>query len=563
MTVNLGELANWTDEEIRQKAELDPEWFASVLAEFAVGVEEDRKSNQLQYYTLANPMALPVHLSRAREVAIVGGNRSSKTDTMLAELSIQMTGVIPMSLQGKYPKDKLRAPIRSRIVCNSLTDTLEPVIKPKLRFDQWNGIGDAIDGKGHWWWIPQHLLKSGTWEGAYSEKYRTLYTAVDSTWVSGGSVRTSRAYSSCQFLSYDQDLSAFAGSSMHFVGHDELPPADIYRENRMRTLDVKGQIYTAFTPPDEAGASRGDVTWFFDTVYEPGLVKSDAVESIILHTERNQILDAQTIQDLSARLTPEQREVRLLGRFIHLSGVIYSSFSRHESWWCYKCCKKILPIKRECPTCHTDDVDVFSHVIEPFVPPSHWPVVFVIDPHPRKNDVMGWFAITPSDDVLMIGELEVGGTAMEIAEAVRRYENANKLSPVLRLMDPNIATETNDKMQRGWTIQEAYDEVGLRCDLAIDAMNTGIRFVQEALLPDQRTRRPRFATFATCERFIYGMTRWSWDDYSRQGDRELKERPRDRYKDFPDLVRYLFNMQPSYNSLRHGGGLIRLRDRRP
>lgn len=563
MSIDWEALSKWTDDEIALKAKLDPQWWAEVVSEFAAGIAEDRQRNQLSYYTLANPMALPIHLSTAREVAIVGGNRSSKTDTMLAELSIQMTGVVPISLEKVYPREKLRPPIRARIVCNSLTDTLEPVIKPKLRYDQWNGVGDPKDGRGHWGWIPHRLLKGGTWEGAYSEKYRTLYTAVDSVWVgSDGGVRTSRAHSSCQFLSYDQDLSAFAGSSMHFVGHDELPPSDIYRENRMRTLDVKGQIYTAFTPPDEAGASRGDVSWFFDTIYEPGLIKSPALETIILHTERNSILNAADVADLASRMTHEQREVRLLGRFIHLSGVIYSLFTRFETWWCFKCSKKILPVDRTCPSCATDDIDTYTHVIEPFVPPTHWPVVFVIDPHPRKKDVMGWFAVTPSDDVVMIGELEAEGTAGEIAEAVRRYEKANKFEPVLRLMDPNIATETNDKMQRGWTLQEAYDEVGLRCDLAIDAMNTGIRFVQEALLPDQRTRRPRFAVFNTCERFIYGMTRWAWDDYSRANDRELKERPRDRYKDFPDLIRYLMNMQPSYNGLRHGGGIIRLRDKR-
>ncbi len=241
----LFDLMEMSQADILKKAKKDKEWFRSAIAQLSDVIELDRKNTQLSYYTAANPESLRVHCSRAREIAIVGGNRSSKTDTMLSELSIQMTGHIPLSLQSIYPREKIRCPIRARVVCNSLTDTLEPVIKPKLRYDQWNGMGESREGRGHWGWIPQHCLKGGTWENAYSEKYRTLHAAVDNHWVgSDGTVNSMRGWSSCQFLSYDQDLTAFAGSSMHFVGHDELPPSDIYRENRIRTLDVRGQIYS-------------------------------------------------------------------------------------------------------------------------------------------------------------------------------------------------------------------------------------------------------------------------------------------------------------------------------
>ena len=104
-------------------------------------------------------------------------------------------------------------------------------------------------------------------------------------------------------------------------------------------------------------------------------------------------------------------------------------------------------------------------------------------------------------------------------------ESRLKLLTRKRLMDPNIATETNDKMGRGWTIRRAYDDVGLRCDLANDEINAGIQNVMELLKPDARTRKPRFRAFNTCQRFIYGMTHWSWDEWTRQGDREVKEKP--------------------------------------
>lgn len=543
-------LASLTDSELASFASEHPAEFAKLLGEVADLAEQDRRERALYYYNVRNPMASPVHQSMAREIAICGGNRSSKTTTMLAEAAIQLTGIIPEALKGTYPREKLRGPIRARICCNSLVDTLEPIIKPKLRWDQWNGIGDPADGRGHWGWIPRECLKGGAWEKAYSDKYRTLTVRNTTTWGSGSET----TYSTCQFLSYDQDLTAFVGTSLHLVGHDELPPQDIYRENRLRTLDVKGQIYTAFTPPDEAGAQIRDVSYFFDEVYERGLAgpkKHPSVETIVLYTEANSILDAQAILDLSSRMTAAQREVRLRGAFIHLSGIVYHDFTIYDATWCFKCAKRIIPVDGHCTSCADKDIIEYCHVIPEFKVPKEWPVVFVIDPHPRKADVMGWFAVSPRDDVYMIGELEVEGTADDVAKSIRLWEEAHLVSPARRLMDPNIATETNDKLQRGWTLQRAYDEVGIRCALANDEMNTGIERVHQLLRPDPYTRRPRLAIFEDCNKTIHAMTRWSWDEWTRQsGDKEPKERVRERYKDFPDVVRYLANDRPEYNKYR-------------
>lgn len=530
-----------------------------VLDQVAEVVEQDRKQVQLAYYQLANPMAERIHLSTAGEVAIVGGNRSSKTDTMLAELAIRMTGHIPLSLQATYPREKLSTlPIRARLVCNSLTDTLEPVIKPKLRWDQWNGVGDPDKGRGHWGWIPQHCLKGGTWEKAYSEKYRTLSVNVDNYWTgSDGTTHSMRGTSTCQMLSYDQDLTAFSGSSMHWQGHDELPPADKYREARLRALDVTGQIFTAFTPPDEIGQSRGDVSWFYDEVYEPGLAGKAGFETVRLHTEANRILDAAAIAELSSKLTDEQREVRLHGNFLHLSGVIYSLFTQGMSIWCFMCQKKIVPIDGHCLTCKGDNIESFTHIVEPHPIPTQWPIVMVIDPHPRKKDAIGWFAITPSDDVVMVAEAEADGTAADVKKVIDEVEQRNRLLVRRRLMDPNIATETNDKLGRDWTIRKAYDAVGIRCDLANDDINVGINEVKELLKPDARTRRPRLRVFATCERFRYGMSHWSWDEHVRTGDKEPKEKVRDKAKDFPDLIRYLALDRPEFAKYARGAQIVR------
>jgi len=166
--IDLAELAAKSEDELVEMLRADP----TILTQFQAGYQHDHQVRQLRYYRVVNPMAAPPHPPMARETALVGGTRSRKTDTSLAELAIRLTGHIPVSLLPTYPRAKLaKLPIRARVVCNSLTDVLEPVIKPKLRWDQWNGVDDT---HGHWGWLPQHLLKGGTWEKAYSEKYRTL-----------------------------------------------------------------------------------------------------------------------------------------------------------------------------------------------------------------------------------------------------------------------------------------------------------------------------------------------------------------------------------------------------
>lgn len=575
--LDLKELRALSEADLTERARENPEWYRGILAQVALATEQDRRECQLAYYQVRNPAAIRVHTSWAREVAVVGGNRSSKTDSSLAELAIRCTGHIPLSLLDVYPLERIKGARRSRIVCNSLTDTLEPVIKPKLRWDVWNGVGDPGKGRGHWGWIPRHCLTGGTWEKAYSERYRTLHVSfctlctilactgpacrgcVAGMDLADGFHKWPSTYagtSSIQLMSYDQDLSAFAGSSLDDVIHDELPPSDVYRENRLRTLDAKGQIITAFTPPDEIGASRADASWFHDEVYEPGLpgpTKHPQIDTITLFTEHNTILEPKDVAAIAERLTEEQRETRLHGRFMHLLGVVYKNFTDATAWWCFGCQKRIaFPVDGQCYTCHGSDLVEYSHVCDPFPIPANWPIVFVTDPHPRKPDALGWFAIAPSDDILLIDNIEQDGTTGDVAREVRRIEERLPSRPVKRLMDPNIATETNDKMQRGWTMRKAYDDEGLRCDLANDEMNVGIDNVEDLLRPDRATRRPRLQIFRSCAHAIQAMKKWAWDEWTRAGDKEPKEKTRDKWKDHADLVRYIANDRPSYAGYTRG-----------
>ncbi len=528
---------------------LSPEEQDKLVREVVGGLVRDQQECQLLYYQPVSPTARQIHLSTAQEVIASGGNRSSKTDTLLAELAIQMTGIIPRSLEPDYPGDKLRPPIRARVVCQSLTNTLVPVILPKLQWGVWNGRECCRQGScgkpgaphGHWGWIPRHFLLSGDWTKSWSEKQRTLTLANGST---------------CAFMSYDQEVQDFSGTSIHVCLHDEGPPHAIYRENKMRTLDVAGRLYTAMTPPDEESAAW-DAAWVYDELYEkglPGPAKDPTIDAFTLFTEDNRILDPGDIAAVANGLTPTQKEVRLRGRFLHLTGRIYPVYTDRHQWWCFTCNTIVLVDKGKCATCEATDVVAFSHFVEPFDVPPAWPVVYVLDPHPRKPHAMAWYAIDPADDVWQVAELQVDREPATVRERVDELERERHLGVVKRLMDPNMGASPAGG-RRGVTVRDDFDAVGLRCDLADDNRNTARTRLREMLEPDSRTRAPRFRVFRTCPVTNHQFLRYVWSEWSRYSSdkRDPKPLPMEKNDDLPTCAGYLMNSMPSFANLRLGG----------
>src|SRR3990167_10713983 len=155
--LDLADLTALDADTLEAKARANPEWFRQVVGQFTTAVEQDRQEAQLSYAQIVNPMARPVFESTARQVACVGGNRSGKSDSVMLELAIALTGHIPLAFQPWYPLEKLRFPCRARVVCNTLNIVL-PELHKKLRWDYWNGEGDPETGRGHWGWIPRHCL---------------------------------------------------------------------------------------------------------------------------------------------------------------------------------------------------------------------------------------------------------------------------------------------------------------------------------------------------------------------------------------------------------------------
>ena len=533
--------------------ELSDDDLRDLLEQLADMDTDDRKANQLLYYEMVNPDSLAVHTSTAKTVGVGGGNGSSKTETCLVEMLMCATGILPLSLRDHVdPKQRFRGPLNCRVVCESLTTVLHPIILPKLRFEQWTGTDRPGGKRGHWGWIPQTHLIDGSWEKSWSEKLRTLtfmYRDFETGKVEG--------LSKIQFMSVDQDWSDFASGDYHIVLHDEPPRFDIWRENEARTMRVDGRMMLAMTWPDEPSIN---VDWIFDEVYEPGMIgpnKDTDIDWIVLDSEKNTSLEQSSVARQAAKWNDSVRATRIHGQPIRFSNRIHPDYTDTDEWWCFVCHdrRRVMPETGECAKCGNVDTVLYNHVRDFDVRPN-WPVVWIVDPHPRKPIMWMWVQVDPSDDYWVIAEGALDSDTQGVRDEVYQLEESYNITPKLRLIDPNMGRSRSNQGQRETTWQDEFSSYGLVCDLPDDS-EIGRKTINALLKPDPSTHRPRLHVHPRCANTNSQMKRFSWDEHVRSLEKEPKQKPKAKNDDYPTMLKYLVNEMPTFQSLLGGSPIIR------
>lgn len=519
----------------------------ALTAQLVAVQAQDRRTNQLRYYQPVSLRARQIHLSQARTIGVGGGNGSSKTDTSLVELVIRATGQVPLSLRDTYPREKLRGPIAARVVVESLTTTLFPIILPKLDCRRWQGVDPAGGARGHWGWIPQSCLIDGSWDKSWKAHERILRCYYrdpdDPTRIHGEST--------IQFMSYDQDPSDFASGDFHFVLHDEPPKEAIWVENMARTMRVDGTMVLAMTWPDDPTIA---VDWMLDRLYypaQPGPQHDPSIVWINLDTTENPNLNQTAVARVAGQMSVAERSARIFGQPITLSNRVHPLFTDEHRTWCFGCqALAILTEQGVCGRCGAGDIVRFQHVV-PCVANPAWPVIQVLDPHPRKPHMLLWLQVTPEDDLEQIAELEVTDVPAVVWQQVQDLEAAYGWTQISRLMDPNMGRSASGT-DRSITWQDAFDAVGMRIDVADDG-EVGRSVFNEYLKPDPHTRVPRYRCDPRCVRTIYQLKRYCWDDFKRTMDKGQKQRAKQKHDDYPTMLKYAINSQPSFRGLSNHG----------
>lgn len=531
-------------------SELSDDEFREKLAEVLALARNERQENQIVHYKSVSQMADKVWESDSKVVGVGGGNRSSKTDTCLALLTACATGMFPDSMRHLIDR-RFRGPIRIRIICDSLTTTLYPVILPKLQWWKWSGADQPGGERGHWGWIPPYCLKDRLWEKSWSEKFRILTVICrdprDPNIILGESV--------FHFMSYDQEEGR--GTDFHFVMHDEPPPLHIWRESEARVMGVAGRLLLAMTWPDDPAIP---IDWLFDEIYEPGIDPSNKqIEWINMYSTDNPNVDQESIAIQSKNWTEETRRVRIYGQPIRFSNRVHPLFTDQTQHWCFGCGRTCFTEKNEhavgtldanlCASCGGTTVMEFNHVKE-FEVGSEWPAIWAADPHPRKDHMALWVVVDPADDLWVIDEMLEPGDASDVRFRVDEIEQRHGLMTSLRLMDPNMG-ETPGQ-QRNVTWRNVFDEAGLPCEMADDSA-VGRATLNQYLKPDERRLQPRIHVHPRCKTTISQIKRYSWDDYKRSTEKDQKQTPKAKNDDFPTLLKYVMNYAPTFSGLKHMG----------
>jgi phage terminase large subunit-like protein len=356
----------------------------------------------------------------------IGGNRSGKTVGGIVEDCWWLTG--------KHPYlDTPPPPVRGRIVTVDYENGFELIIKPELLR-----------------WMPASEFINGSWYDSWDAQNKVLTLANGST---------------CEIMTYQQDLDKHAGTSRHFVHFDEEPPSSIYTENKMRLLDTGGYWWITMTPVE-------GYTWTRDTLFEPGINGSPNIGVITVEMSDNPYLSKESISDYLDGLDPDERKAREKGEYVQIGGLILKSFNPE------------------------------IHVIPPVVPPRDWRWFASMD-H-GFNSPTAWLYHAMSPDGIIITFHEHYRSEMIIddhAKAIHGFNKQFRRIPDRYVGDPAIRQR---QAVTGKSIHKEYAQRGI----AIAVSNNDVKIGIDQL--NKHLKGGKWFITENCRNFIWEMRRYRW-----------------------------------------------------
>lgn len=399
----------------------------------------------------------------------IGGNRSGKT----------VAGVVEdiYWLKGQHPHKKIpEKKIRGRVHTVDFLNGAEKIIIPK--FQQW---------------MPPSLLKNGSWEDSFSKSERVL------TCSNGNTV---------EFMSYDQDLDKFAGTSRDFCHYDEEPPRHIFNESQARLIDVNGYAWLTMTPVD-------GMTWVYHEIYNPGISGQDPDVAVIeVDMAENTYLSEDARRRFLKTLDPDERAAREHGHFMQMGGLVFKNFSRE------------------------------IHVVPDFVPPKNWEHYTSVDHGYNNPTAWLWHAVSPDGEVVTYSEHYAAEMLVkDHATTVHLREAGLGRIPDIRVCDPALAQRQG---VTGDSIIEEYAKYGLYLMPGNNDVPTGVNKMNDYLKPD-KNGVARWHITESCVNLIREMKLLRWATYSSkkmQYENNKQEKIHKKDDHAPDSARYFFTFLP-------------------
>ena len=118
-------------------------------------------------------------------------------------------------------------------------------------------------------------------------------------------------------------------------------------------------------------------------------------------------------------------------------------------------------------------------------------------------------------------------------------------------MGSSVASTNRDS-----TWQNEFENAGLACVLADDGA-VGRTTLNTYLKPDDGRWQPRIHIHPRCKTTIFQLKRYVWADWKLAAERAQRQVPKDKDDDFPSLLKYLMNLNPTFTMLNGVGRVIR------
>jgi phage terminase large subunit-like protein len=410
---------------------------------------------------------IPFHKSEKQGRLFLGGNRAGKTVAGGAEVVMWLTG------QHLYYQ-KFRPPIRARAIGVDFDNGVNRIIKPEIAR-----------------WIPPSMLQNGSWEDSYEKSSKTLTLANGST---------------LEFMSYDQDVQKFAGTSRHLIWFDEEPPEEIFNENLMRLLDVDGSWIMTMTP-------LIDMSWTFDRLFTKGTSGTvDNIDVFEAATSQNSYINEAAISVITEGLSDDEALARTQGKYYSYTGTIYSGALSPEVF---------------CDPIHNSDQwPIFQN-------PGNWTHFGMLD-HGYNNPTAFLLGCADRDGRVIIYYEYYHNKRLvkENAEAIREIFRELQIVPEYIVADPSIR---NKDPIGGGSIHAEYAEHGLHMGLANNDVISGINRVSS------RLKNKQLFITRNCEKLIWELERYRWEKYSTAkiaNKNNIRETPMKKDDHACDALRY-------------------------
>lgn len=332
----------------------------------------------------------------------------------------------------------------------------------------------------------------------------------------------SRTGARFDIVTHDMDTEALEGWQGDWAHFDEPPPRDKFVATLRGLVRRNGRWWITCTPLTEP--------WMYDEIYT-----NPNYFMVTIDMRDNPYLTERAIQEFESRLTEDEREARLHGKFMHLSGLVYKEF------------------------------DQGVHVRPTQTIPPDWPRWMVCDPHDRRPFALLWFAVDPLERIWIYDEWPSSWfhEAKSSDKSLRDYkmiiaEKEMGQSIYRRIIDGRAGKVPIVGGERQDSLIDAFQDLGLVFEPSYITQTLGVTdpghlALKERLRVSVVTEEPSIFILANCKNTIYSFQHNVWCN-TRRTDGTISERPAEFAKDFLDLIRYGLMDNPRWMDLNPAAG---------